>query len=225
MTQEYQLAQKALADLKTAVLLLLRRAPQEGFTNAEIGRRLGIYNGHQGHQGHISRTVLALLEQEGAAEQDQKTKRWRAVFPGSPKTAGIRERSHHPWFADLTVGEEYTRPDLAEIWGYQSHHAIGRGIITPASQELIILFVTIEKQDHQTQYDDKLVGHHLFMEGEKEHQNDQRLVRAETNGEQIHLFFRDRHHQPFIYKGRVRLEKFELKEDQPSQFEFLLLDQ
>lgn len=72
----YHLAQRAIADLKAAVLEVLREVGDRGITNAELGRRLGIYAGHAGHEGHISRTMLALMESEGVAQQDQKTKRW-----------------------------------------------------------------------------------------------------------------------------------------------------
>lgn len=77
MNQAYRLAQSALADLKAAVHLVLTDSPPEGLTNAELGRALGIYGGHVGHMGHISRTLLAMLETEGVAEQDQESKRWR----------------------------------------------------------------------------------------------------------------------------------------------------
>jgi len=39
-------------------------------TNAEIGRRLGIYRGHVGHEGHISRTILGFLEEEQVIIQE-----------------------------------------------------------------------------------------------------------------------------------------------------------
>lgn len=64
-----------MAELKGAVYELLERSP-EGLTNAEIGRALGIYQGHVRHKGHISRTVLALLDGEEVAMQDSKTMRW-----------------------------------------------------------------------------------------------------------------------------------------------------
>ena len=73
----YHIAQRAIADLKAAVRMALEDAPKEGLTNAQIGRSLGIYAGHVGHVGHISRTMLAFLEVEGVAEQDENTKRWR----------------------------------------------------------------------------------------------------------------------------------------------------
>ena len=71
----YAIAQRALADLKSAVYAVLRTAPGEGLRNADIGRLLGIYAGHIGHEGHIPRTVLALMEEEGIVQQDSE-KRW-----------------------------------------------------------------------------------------------------------------------------------------------------
>ena len=64
-----------MAELKGVVYELLEAAP-EGLKNAEIGRALGIYQGHVRHQGHISRTILALLESEQVAVQDTTTLRW-----------------------------------------------------------------------------------------------------------------------------------------------------
>ena len=72
----YRRAQIALAELKSAVLEILIEE-HSGLTNAEIGRALGIYGGHVGHEGHISRTLLELLRDDGTAEQDPETKRWR----------------------------------------------------------------------------------------------------------------------------------------------------
>ena len=64
-----------MAELKGAAYELLAES-QQGLTNAEIGRRLGIYQGHVGHEGHISRTILALLEAEEVVSQDKTTKLW-----------------------------------------------------------------------------------------------------------------------------------------------------
>jgi len=76
MSEAYHLAQKAIADLKTAIHMLLADAPSGGMSNADIGRMLGIYMGHIGHEGHIPRTLLAIMENEGAVEQDKSTKLW-----------------------------------------------------------------------------------------------------------------------------------------------------
>ena len=76
--EAYRIAQKAVADMKAAIVMLLReRDTAQGLRNVDIGRRLGIYAGHKGHEGHISRTLLALLESDGIVTQDADTKRWR----------------------------------------------------------------------------------------------------------------------------------------------------
>jgi DNA-binding IclR family transcriptional regulator len=72
----YRRAQLALAELKAAVLEILVEE-HSGLTNADIGRALGIYSGHIRHEGHISRTILEMLRDDGTAEQDAETKRWR----------------------------------------------------------------------------------------------------------------------------------------------------
>jgi len=77
MEEAYLLAQRAMADLKGAVYAALVASGGTGLTNAEIGRALGIYAGHDGHQGHIPRTILALMQQDGTVEQDPASKRWR----------------------------------------------------------------------------------------------------------------------------------------------------
>jgi len=76
VTTPYARAQRALANLKEAVYETIVDGPENGLTNAEVGRMLGIYMGHKGHEGHISRTILSLLEDEGRICQDRVTKRW-----------------------------------------------------------------------------------------------------------------------------------------------------
>lgn len=75
-SEAYKIAQLAMANLKSSVYLALDLAGSQGTTNAELGRSLGIYGGHVGHEGHISRTLLALLESEGVAAQEENTKKW-----------------------------------------------------------------------------------------------------------------------------------------------------
>ena len=76
-SRAYSVAQKAIADLKSAIYTILASASDAGLRNADIGRALGIYTGHEGHEGHISRTLLAVMEAEGIVKQDPKTKEWR----------------------------------------------------------------------------------------------------------------------------------------------------
>ncbi len=73
----YLKAQMAIAHLKAAVHETLQSAPEGGFKNVEIGRKLGIYMGHVEHEGHIPRTILAMMESEGVVEQDEQTKCWK----------------------------------------------------------------------------------------------------------------------------------------------------
>jgi hypothetical protein len=77
MTTPYERAQKAVAELKGAIYEVLLKADEQGYSNAHIGRSLGIYAGHIGHQGHIPRTMLALMENEDVVEQIEESKRWR----------------------------------------------------------------------------------------------------------------------------------------------------
>jgi hypothetical protein len=88
MKEPYQLAQRAMADLKAAVYAVLENAPDGGLTNAEIGRGLGIYAGHVEHEGHISRTLLALMEKEGVVQQSQANKKWSLRRPAREEAAG-----------------------------------------------------------------------------------------------------------------------------------------
>jgi 5-methylcytosine-specific restriction enzyme A len=122
-------------------------------------------------------------------------------------------------FDSLVPGEVYDRPYLAKLWGYQDWHALGRGIFTPAKQNFIILFVTGEKQKSLVQYRDYFQGDTLRMDGEENHANDERIVKSISSGEKMRLFYRDRHHQPFIYIGEATLERYELKDGNgPSTF-------
>lgn len=72
----YSRAQSSLASLKSAIYQLLEEGPEAGLRNVEIGRSLGIYEGHEGHEGHIPRTLLAMMEKEEVVEQDDDTGRW-----------------------------------------------------------------------------------------------------------------------------------------------------
>jgi hypothetical protein len=122
----------------------------------------------------------------------------------------------------LTIGTKYARPELAERWGYESHHAISRGVVTPQGEQVILLFVTRVKQEALTQYWDHLSGDLLFWEGQEKHGTDDRIIGAAKAGDEVHLFYREVHHTPFEYKGRVLLLNAVRKTDAPSQFVFRL---
>ena len=73
----YHLAQRAVTDLKQAVLEVIINGPERGISNAELGKNLGIHEGHVGHEGHITRTILSMLEEEGVVKQEDESKLWK----------------------------------------------------------------------------------------------------------------------------------------------------
>jgi putative restriction endonuclease len=125
--------------------------------------------------------------------------------------------------AALDIGRLYSRTELAPMWGYRKHNAIGKGVVTRADVRYIVLFVTREKQESLTQYVDFLNGDMLHWEGEKGHRYDKRIARAHERGDEIHLFYRDIHHTPFRYHGQILLTHFVERVTKPSKFTFRLV--
>jgi 5-methylcytosine-specific restriction protein A len=123
-------------------------------------------------------------------------------------------------FDQIRIGQLYTRPQLASLWGYVGYEAISRGAVTPKNTPFIILFITREKQEFLTQYEDALENGILDIEGETNHAADDRIINASTVGDEIHLFYRDRHHMPFAYFGQIHLIRHERHTDSPSLFRF-----
>jgi putative restriction endonuclease len=123
-------------------------------------------------------------------------------------------------FEKLNIGQEYERPYLADIWGYKGFQAISRGVVTPSGTKFIILFVTKQKQEALTQYNDYLDGDLLHWEGEEKHSSDTRVLNARSANDEIHLFYRDIHHTPFVYYGQIHLKEHRLLSSSPSQFVF-----
>jgi putative restriction endonuclease len=121
----------------------------------------------------------------------------------------------------LFIGHEYDRPTLARLWGYRSYNAISRGVFTPRDQDIIVFFVTNEKQEALTQYEDRIDADVLFWEGEQGHGSDARITAGRDS---IHVFYRERHHSPFVYEGRALLRSHLLRHDGPSKFTFQLID-
>ena len=123
----------------------------------------------------------------------------------------------------LAVGCLYSRPRLADLWKYRGHQGLDRGVVTPAGSALIILFVTAEKEPSAEQYDDILVGRVLQWEGPTDHYAEGRIAESRESGEQIHLFFRQRHHSDFMYYGVLELLDATIQTEGRSHFIFKLL--
>lgn len=119
----------------------------------------------------------------------------------------------------LTIGKEYDRPDLAQLWGYSDWHGFGRGVFTPRGLNLIVLFITKEKQNMLTKYNDFFLDGLFYIEGETNHQNDKRIINSIDNGDKLYLFYREKHHKPFIYYGEVVVIKYVRNTgENPSEF-------
>ncbi|MDP1742256.1 HNH endonuclease [Polaromonas sp.] len=128
-------------------------------------------------------------------------------------------------FADIHVGSHWSRPALASLWGYRAYQALARGVVTPAGDNKIILFVTEEKQLSATSYKDVLNEDVLQWEGPNDHFAEERMLAAKSRGETIHLFHRPRHHMEFEYRGELAILSVKLKTNRPSQFVFEVLDE
>src|SRR4051812_35512516 len=124
-------------------------------------------------------------------------------------------------FSDpLQIGGGYGRKELALLWGLAGFQAIGRGVFTPKGVAQIFLFVTRERLGWMTPYKNFLDGDLLFWDGEKGHGSDDRIASASRNGEEIHLFYRDQRHTPFVYHGKVVMVRCDRFTDGPSEFVF-----
>ena len=127
-------------------------------------------------------------------------------------------------FQKLTVGAHYSRPKLADLWGYAGYQAQARGVVTPVGTPYIIIFVTQDKQSSAEQYNDRLVGNMLIWEGPNDHFAEGRMLRADQTGDQIHVFYRAVHHSDFVYKGRAKVGACQKSVHSPSRFQLELID-
>lgn len=123
-------------------------------------------------------------------------------------------------FTKVLKHATYSRNTLAKCWGYASFHAIARGVVTPRDDNKIILFVTEEKQATAEQYKDRLSGNVLEWEGPNDHFAEDRMTKAATSGEEIHLFHRKLHHTDFTYLGLLNVLTHVHRTDRPSRFTF-----
>jgi hypothetical protein len=89
----------------------------------------------------------------------------------------------------LKAGEIYTRQDLREKFKINDA-TINTGIFRPKDHKSIWLFITQKKSSDMTQYNDRLEGDDLHMDGQSEGRTDQMLIDHEKNGDEVLLFFR-----------------------------------
>jgi hypothetical protein len=120
----------------------------------------------------------------------------------------------------LRVGQQYSRGELAQLWGCAGPSALNRGVVTPHGDRNIILFVTRLKRGADYPYQNELREGRLYWEGPRDHFAEQRILDAETAGEQLLVFYLEHHRHRFTYLGPVRLVSAELHQEYPSRFVF-----
>lgn len=126
----------------------------------------------------------------------------------------------HVSFARVLPGRTYSRRDLAALWGYASFHALARGVVTPAGENTVILFVTENKKPDREPYQDRLVGPLLYWEGPTDHFAEDRMRPDHHQGEEIHVFYRREAKDDFTYLGQVETVSYKGFANRPSQFTF-----
>lgn len=126
-------------------------------------------------------------------------------------------------FSNICKGNTYSRKQLAELWNYSSYQALARGVVTPKGDNKIVLFVTEEKQTDSTQYQDKLTGNILDWEGPTDRFAEARILNAKVSDDEIHLFYRRRHHTNFVYVGLLSVIESTLHENNRSFFRFKVM--
>src|SRR5256885_14148972 len=116
-------------------------------------------------------------------------------------------------FEGICLGSFYSRNDLSRRWGYDGIEGLARGVVTPRDDNKIILFVTEEKQSDLEPYDDKLVGSTLHWEGPTDYFAEKRMVDANRTDDEIHLFYREKHHSSLSIRDRWKLLSYEVSSD------------
>lgn len=48
-------------------------------------------------------------------------------------------------FEAIIIGQKYSRPTLAKLWGYRSFNAISRGIFSPQGMNFLIFIINNSK--------------------------------------------------------------------------------
>lgn len=107
----------------------------------------------------------------------------------------------------LTVGHIYAREHLAATFGI-TDATLNTGVFRPAGTNSIWLFVTKDKTQDRTQYQDRLEGDRLYWQGQTSGRTDAMIVAHENRDLELLLFYRERKYQhpkaAFRFEGHFR---------------------
>jgi hypothetical protein len=134
------------------------------------------------------------------------------------RDVSLKIRPGESSFEKLTIGNTYSRNYLAKIWRYLGYQALACGVVTLKNDNKIILFVTYDKPEYIEPYKDELKGKELVWEGPTDHFAEVRMMNANKTGDQIPVFYRERHHSGFVYEGEFLVNSYVLNSDKLSKF-------
>lgn len=105
----------------------------------------------------------------------------------------------------LIIDNVYTRDDLKQTFKINDA-TINTGIFRPKGYNSVWLFITKEKTGDRIQYEDRLVGDDLYVDGQKSGHKDKLLIDSAQFGiEEILLFYRKSRYEfdgaGFRYEG------------------------
>lgn len=92
--------------------------------------------------------------------------------------------------------------------------------MTPVNDNKILLFITRERRAGDTEYQNSFVDDVLTIDGPEDHFAEERVLNSATSGDEVHLFFRELHREPFQYCGLLTLVDARPHATKPSRFVF-----
>jgi putative restriction endonuclease len=91
--------------------------------------------------------------------------------------------------SNLEYGKLYSRADLKKTYEIKDA-TLKNGIFRPKGYDSVLIFITDEKTSDRRQYNDKLEGDDLSMDGQPTGRTDKLLVEHQAQGLELLLFHR-----------------------------------
>lgn len=145
-----------------------------------------------------AKQIADLLPRE--FESWKRRANWEPVAsPDRPRGPGPRVR-----FDGMTIGSEWRRSQLAELWGYGDVHALRNTLIAPRGQDMLILFMT-GGDDPAVQPSGASDMHSVHWKEALPRPTVRRLTRAQKEETPVHLFRRTHTGTAFTYLGKAHV--------------------
>ncbi|MDT4763287.1 HNH endonuclease signature motif containing protein [Sphaerochaeta sp. PS] len=123
----------------------------------------------------------------------------------------------------LVLERRYTSEELAYLIAVAPESMLRRGVITKAGENLLIIFITLEKRSDATPYKDRLDGSVLHWEGQMRGKHAERYMSEATH--EVFVFIREQPRTPYTYYGRAIPIRYRIHAaGTPSQVELNLYE-